>query len=136
VLFCGLYPPYCAGAGSEVSWSAVKSGKVGEISARDAFTDAPLSGHLIGRHTWRPVLPGKGHTAAQVAKMKAFQDSLTFDPAVNVNSGDKILRAQLLGEQNGVPSDANPPEARGSPSVSATEALDAVRTQSQIFVCI
>jgi hypothetical protein len=41
------------GAGA-VADDAKKRGPLGTITARDHATGAPLSGHLIGRHTWRP----------------------------------------------------------------------------------
>ena len=83
------------------------------VSATDAATGATLTGHLIGRQTWQVAPPltlpprgskgGKSGTAAAVAREEeeaahALQSSLHFDPSVNVNAADKLLRAQLLGE--------------------------------------
>lgn len=103
--------------GSGQSVSLCRGGGMGfwvQVTASDAFSGGPLSGHLIGRHTWKPV---------KNASLKAFQDSLTFDPTVNVNAGDKLLRAQLLRENGGNPHDANPGNPRGSPSITPQEAL-------------
>ncbi|RYY32135.1 hypothetical protein EON62_05745, partial [archaeon] len=52
-----------------------------------------------------------------------MQAGLTYDPAVNVNAGDKLLRSQMLLEHGGNPEEANPAPARGDPSVSVEEAL-------------
>jgi hypothetical protein len=190
-----------AGAGVEVDMSVARRCEDGAVTAADAATGNSLSGHCVGRQTWRPVT-GRAAIAAkrfQVSPRRAMggmvggggggdrgrwarerrqrhltmdgaccspsmvttvrgltaslvtgagarwcdhwrrehappcppphplppapQDTLTFDPAVNVNAGDKLLRAQLLRAAGRDPSDANPPAPRGSPSVTPEEAL-------------
>lgn len=105
-----------AGAGAAVNMDAVRKGGDLAVSAHDAATGFPLSGHLQGRHTWR--VDKRASAAA-----KAAQDALTFSAADNPNAGDKLLRAQLLVANGGDPADANPPPPRGAPTVSAADAL-------------
>jgi hypothetical protein len=89
----------------------------GKTSAVDPGTKGPLTGHLVGRQTWQ-ALPASHW-------MKGVQDSLTYDPSVNINAGDKLLRAQQLAAHSRDPALANPPPPRGSPSVSPQQALEA-----------
>lgn len=86
------------------------------MSATDPQTKAPLTGHLIGRQTWQ-ALPASH-------PLKGVQDALSFDPSVNVNAGDKLLRAQQLAAAGGDAYQANPSEPRGTPSVTPQEALE------------
>ena len=134
------------GAGSKVDMSVVKRGVDGAISAHDSSTGYPLSGHLIGRQTWEAELPDTGlsiprvltsdymatHDAysslsakgkagarnAELQQLKKEQDALTFDPSVNINSGDKILRNQLLGN--------DPVRGKPKKATSAEDALEMV----------
>ena len=106
------------GSGVTADLEACSKGLGVATSAVDKVTKQPLTGHLIGRQTWQ-ALP-----AGQNGWMKALQDGLTFDPSVNVNAGDKLLRAQQLAAHNKDPRLANPAPPRGSASVSPQEALE------------
>jgi len=107
-----------AGSGAKPDMEKAKLMQDGLATARDHFTGGPLSGHLIGRHTWRP--------AGTSGPLKARQDGFTYDPSVNINSGDKVLRAQLLEANGGDPAMATPPPARGFSNVTVKTALEQV----------
>ena len=104
------------GAAAAPSLEAAARGLGAAESARDAAFRAPLTGHLAGRQTWQ-ALPASH-------PLKRVQDALSYDPSVNVNAGDKLLRAQQLAAASRDPHLANPPAPRGAPSVSPQEALE------------
>ena len=105
----------------------VRNKPFGTVSAIDNNTKMPLSGHLVGRQTWKAV-PNTTNTNKKSNKNSTndnldFQSSLTFDPSINPNAGDKIFRAQLLEANGGNPEDANPGTLRSSANISPQEAL-------------
>ena len=108
---CRIY----AGAGVSPDWSAASKGLGAAVSATDPSSGAPLTGHLVGRQTWRP--------APASHPLKRIQDELTFNAAVNPSAGDKLLRAQRLMASGAPPLQANPGAPRGS-----STALPAVRS--------
>lgn len=105
------------GPGTEPDLDIVKNNPLCTASATDPATGFPLSGHLVGRATW------KAHPADKAGA--AEQASLTFDPSSNCNAGDKILRALLLAQNGGDPADAEPSAPRGIPCVSPYESMKA-----------
>lgn len=128
----------------------------GTVSATDNNTGMPLSGHLVGRQTWKAVPnnnPKNKNTSSNSnttsnGKKKGtnktssgttstitvssndntddgidFQSTLSFDPSINPNAGDKLYRAQLLAANGGDPHDANPGNERGIADISPQDAL-------------
>lgn len=101
----------------------LRAGPLGTQTARDPATGCPLSGHCIGRQTWRPA----AKNAPNAAALKRLQDTLDFDPSPNPHAGDKLLRAQMLAAAGADPALANPGRSRGAASISPQEAMELVR---------
>jgi cycloartenol synthase len=114
------------GAGGSVDLDAVRDAPLGTVSAIDSATGGPLSGHLIGRQTWRP-LPGASAAA------RAAQARLSFNPQANPNAGDKLFRAQMLAANGGRAGDAEDVAPRGAGAGGRVTAKEALSTGWAFF---
>eukprot|EP01138_Halocafeteria_seosinensis_P012422 gb/GECG01012693.1/.p1 GENE.gb/GECG01012693.1/~~gb/GECG01012693.1/.p1 ORF type:complete len:840 (+),score=88.00 gb/GECG01012693.1/:1-2520(+) len=91
--YIDMNPPKHAAVHHKMKYKFRYGGSAGEPGTpekpgRDKITGYPVTGHLVGRQTWIPVGPDE--------EPPAVETDFTFDPSVNPNSADKLLRAQQL----------------------------------------